>query len=119
MLCNAGEVSKLSGSLCRTAAMMAMAESPVKARLPLNISYNTAPNEKISERASASLASACSGDMYGAVPSMVPAWVMLRAAVSSAACSPLPASRLNSASPKSSSLMPDAVTKMLAGFRSR
>src|ERR1035441_1019753 len=50
---------------------------------------------------------------------MVPASVRPMVAVRSAARSQSPPSRVNSASPKSSSLIPDDVTMMLAGFRSR
>ena len=48
---------------------------PAKALRPVAISYNTAPNAKISERASASLPSNCSGAMYWSVPSSVPSEV--------------------------------------------
>src|SRR5256885_5882416 len=48
---------------------------PVNAALPLNISYNSAPKEKISERRSVDLPTACSGDMYAAVPMIIPARV--------------------------------------------
>ena len=60
------------GSEARMAATMLAWLLPVKARLPEAISYNTAPKEKMSERASASLPSNCSGDMYWNVPSTVP-----------------------------------------------
>ena len=45
-------------------------------RLPVTISYTIAPNAKISVRASASLASSCSGAMYCMVPRIVPAAVI-------------------------------------------
>jgi hypothetical protein len=45
---------------------------PVKARRPEAISYNTAPRAKMSERASASFPSTCSGDMYWNVPTTMP-----------------------------------------------
>src|ERR1019366_1217485 len=48
---------------------------PSNGRFPANISYNTAPKAKMSERGSASLPSICSGDMYCTVPTMVPAVV--------------------------------------------
>ena len=52
-----------TGSECSTDASVESLESPMKARLPVTISYNTAPNEKISDRASTVCPSACSGDM--------------------------------------------------------
>ena len=59
----AGGACNGRGSSRSTAAMVEIALSPSKARRPLSISYSTAPNEKTSERASAGLPSACSGDM--------------------------------------------------------
>ena len=56
--------------------------SPVKARRPVTISYKTAPNEKMSDRASTGLPSACSGDMYAVVPTIVPWFVKGAVAVS-------------------------------------
>jgi len=47
----------------RTAESVESPESPSKARWPVTISYSTAPNEKMSERASTFNPSACSGDM--------------------------------------------------------
>src|SRR5215471_925753 len=44
---------------------------PSKAFFPVAISYSTAPNAKMSVRASASLASSCSGAMYCNVPRML------------------------------------------------
>ncbi len=52
-----------TGSECSTDASVESFESPEKARRPVTISYNTAPNEKMSERASTGCPSACSGDM--------------------------------------------------------
>ena len=52
------------GSEARIAATILAWLLPVKARLPEAISYNTAPSAKMSERASASFPSSCSGDMY-------------------------------------------------------
>ena len=52
------------GSRSRTAAMALAGVLPSKARLPVAISYSTAPNAKMSERASAGLPSTCSGAMY-------------------------------------------------------
>ena len=45
---------------------------PANARVPDSISYRTAPKLKMSDRASSGLPSACSGDMYAAVPTTVP-----------------------------------------------
>ena len=44
----------------------------VNACLPVAISYSNAPRAKMSLRASASLPSNCSGDMYWKVPTKVP-----------------------------------------------
>ena len=57
--------------------------SPAKGRLPVAISYSTIPNEKMSERESTGLPSACSGDMYWTVPTIFPSAVIV--AVASAA----------------------------------
>ena len=46
-----------------------------KGRTPVAVSYNTVPKEKRSVRGSSSLPSACSGDMYATVPSVLPALV--------------------------------------------
>jgi len=63
------------GSEARIAATMLAWLFPVNARFPVAISYSTAPSEKMSERASASLPSVCSGDMYWNVPTIVPSAV--------------------------------------------
>src|SRR5437016_4029472 len=47
----------------RTAESVEIPDPPSKARRPVTISYRTEPKEKISERASTRLPSACSGDM--------------------------------------------------------
>src|ERR1035438_6598365 len=47
----------------RTDESVEILDPPSNARRPLTISYKTEPNEKISERASTGLPSACSGDM--------------------------------------------------------
>src|SRR5260370_5122703 len=60
------------GSDARIAATMLAWLFPVNARLPVALSYSTAPSAKMSERASASLPSVCSGDMYWNVPTRVP-----------------------------------------------
>ena len=53
-----------SGSAARIAAMVYAVVLPSNARLPVTISYNTAPRAKMSLRASASPPSNCSGAMY-------------------------------------------------------
>ena len=60
--------------MCRSrmAAMTLSWLLPSKARLPVSISKSTAPREKMSLRASASLPWICSGVMYCKVPTMVP-----------------------------------------------
>src|SRR5271156_285856 len=93
----------------------------------------TAPNEKMSMRASASLPSICSGDMYRIVPTMLPTvvsglpglamgvamLVVCAADKSGAADEPGAPDILGSASPKSINFAPDFVSMMLPGFRSR
>src|ERR1700687_1387217 len=60
------------GSFSRIAEATLSGLLPSKARLPVIISYSTAPSEKRSERASASRPSSCSGAMYWNVPTTVP-----------------------------------------------
>src|SRR5215469_236943 len=45
---------------------------PRKDKTPVAISYNTAPNENRSVRASSSFPLTCSGDIYATVPSVEP-----------------------------------------------
>ncbi len=45
---------------------------PLKGRRPASISYSTTPKEKISLRESTGFPDACSGDMYGMVPTIMP-----------------------------------------------
>ena len=49
--------------------------APSNAFFPVTISYTTAPNAKMSVRASASLPSNCSGAIYCSVPMIVPSAV--------------------------------------------
>ena len=78
-----------------------------------------APNEKMSERASSGLPSACSGDMYAAVPRMMPAPVRASPVGSSVWLEAAEGS-LSFASPKSSTFTaPPDPTITLAGLRSR
>ena len=57
-----------AGSSLRIFASTARFESPTKGLRPVTISYRTAPKLKMSERASTLRPSACSGDIYAAVP---------------------------------------------------
>ena len=106
---DAGE-SRGRGSSRTTAFSVSRSDSRSKTRLPVSNSYSTAPKLKTSDRTSVALPCACSGDMYDAVPSTVPAMVRVASSV--------PCARIL-ASPKSSSLAPLVVIMMLAGFRSR
>src|SRR5215210_2600409 len=62
--CSAAEAINGAGSSRNTAATMCAAVCPGNARVPVTISYRTAPKLKISDLASSGLPSACSGDMY-------------------------------------------------------
>src|SRR5262249_14980691 len=53
-----------TGSSCKIADATLSWLFPSNAFLPVNISYSTMPNEKISLRPSISFPSTCSGDMY-------------------------------------------------------
>ena len=55
--------------------------SPWNGWRPVNISYTTTPKEKTSLRWSAGNPFACSGDMYAAVPRMMPAWLAIMLSV--------------------------------------
>ena len=63
--CGSGAVMVLmrGGSSRSTAAIVDIVVEPSNARRPVAISYSTDPNEKMSERASTTPPSACSGDM--------------------------------------------------------
>ena len=98
---------------------------PMKGFLPEAISYSIAPRAKMSLRASASLPSICSGDMYWNVPRIVPstvsgalAGVSVRRREKSAPLTSASGVKCL-ARPKSRSLTPDAVSMMLPGLRSR
>ena len=103
------------GSRSSTAARSSVTVEPAKTRLADSISYRMQPKDQMSVRVSVSLPQACSGDMYAAVPTMVPAAV----SVSSAVAPSGPADAGDLASPKSSTLAPPAVSMMFSGFRSR
>src|ERR1700722_5262264 len=64
-----------SGSFSRIALATLIWLLPSNGRLPVVISYKTAPRANTSERPSASLPSICSGDMYWMVPMIAPAVV--------------------------------------------
>ena len=110
-----------SGDLSRTAASTSVNESPANVRRLASVSNSTHPNAQTSVLRSTGLPQACSGDMYAAVPMIMPACVISAVAVA--------ASLMRSgdedtaaafASPKSSTLTcPPGVILMLAGFRSR
>ena len=62
-----------SGSARITAASVSVTVSPLKAILPVSISYSTQPNDQMSARRSTDLPLACSGAIYAAVPRIIPA----------------------------------------------
>ncbi len=62
-----------SGSLLIREANVSVTVSPAKTILPVSISKNTQPKAQISVRRSAAFPFACSGDMYAAVPRIIPA----------------------------------------------
>ena len=64
-----------SGSRSRITAIVSDVVSPPNARRPVSISYSTHPKAQMSVRLSTALPRACSGDMYGAVPSSTPSIV--------------------------------------------
>ena len=66
-----------SGSLSMTAAIVSVSVARPNAGRPVNISYNTQPNAQMSVCASTRCPRACSGDMYAAVPRIIPASVAL------------------------------------------
>ena len=113
-----GRITRIARGVSRkTLLRTAGIESPPNARVPVNISYSTAPVEKMSERASTGLPSACSGDIYAAVPRTVPAAV---AGPVVRVLSPGLLRDCRLASPKSRILStPAPVTITLAGLMSR
>jgi hypothetical protein len=119
---NGCTVESEGGSDARIAAIVDDAVLPSNARLPVTISYSTAPSAKMSQRASASLPSSCSGAMYWKVPTTMPAMVSGCWGVATVCVSPElaePAGVTGFARPKSISLAPLFVSMMLPGFRSR
>ena len=118
-----GGASARSGSTLSTAAMVSETSSPANSRCAVSISNSTTPKAQMSARLSTALPRACSGDMYAAVPRIMPRcghrrrrhrrrarrrWLRGRAGSSAFA------------SPKSSTFtVPSGRTLMFAGFRSR
>ena len=123
-----------------------MTSSPRKARRPVSASYSTQPNAHMSARRSTARPRACSGDMYAAVPRIMPTPVIATGEVSvgdavgsgspgesgspaekEPPAPPVPPESPDHAalptafaSPKSSTLtVPSSATLMFAGFRSR
>ena len=113
--------SDQSGSFLTTASSTSGVVDPTNALLPASISYSTAPKEKISLRRSTGRPTACSGDMYAAVPRIMPARVCPMVMVGEFASEDLGGSSSRTlARPKSSTFTtPSGVILMLAGFRSR
>jgi len=114
------------GSALTIAAMRLVRELASNARFPVAISYSTAPNAKMSVRASASNPSSCSGAMYWNVPKIVPSCVSgfccvarLVAAVMPSVTELVPLLASSLARPKSSNFTPDFVSMMFPGLRSR
>src|SRR5712691_11568639 len=64
-----------AGWVLAAAYMMAVRLSPSKGGAPVSVSYITTPSEKMSERWSIALPTACSGDMYRGEPMTTPATV--------------------------------------------
>jgi hypothetical protein len=104
------------GSALRILAMSEASVLASNALRPETISWSTAPSEEISDRASASRPSSCSGAMYCNVPGVLPSDVI----GSMVGCSgSTPRSGSGFPMPNSSSLAPPFVRMTLAGFKSR
>ena len=111
-----------SGTSFSTAASTCDVVSPPNTCRPVSISRSTTPNAQRSLRLSTALPAACSGDMYAAVPRMMPACVACIDSVGEFIAFALdpPAGSIAFAKPKSSTFtVPSGRTLMLAGFRSR
>jgi len=70
-----------SSSARSTPARMSLTVSPAKSRWPVSISHTITPKAQMSARLSTALPRACSGDMYAAVPRIMPAAVPWAASV--------------------------------------
>src|SRR4051794_26729063 len=109
-----------TGSCSRIAAVKPAALVASNARLPVNISYTTAPNAQRSVRASVGLPSSCSGAMYCKVPTMTRSPVRGADRVADMTLiAPWSPSAASLASPKSRSFAPDFVSITFEGLRSR
>jgi hypothetical protein len=90
---------------------------PAKGERPASISYSITPSDQMSVRASTCWPRACSGDMYAAVPTTVPASVLTPIWVVSA---PPPTTGASLARPKSSTLTtPSGRSMTFSGLMSR
>src|ERR1700687_5841920 len=92
---------------------------PLESLFPVNISYTTAPNAKMSVRALASSPSSCSGAMYWNVPRMAPWAVRFGGVVGNIENPAAATAGVCLARPKSRSFAPAFVSMILPGFRSR
>jgi hypothetical protein len=113
-----------SGSFVITVTMHSVTSSPRNARRPVNISYNKQPNAQMSAPLSTGLPRACSGDMYAAVPRIMPTPVICTGVVivgDAVSCGLMAdAGSIAFAKPKSNTFtVPSSRTLMFAGFRSR
>src|ERR1700724_1136586 len=108
-----------SGSFSRIALATLNWLFPSNAFFPVNISYSTAPNEKMSLRPSTSFPSICSGDMYCIVPTIIPSCVTGELGIAAVTVTPLTGPATGFANPKSSSFAPVVVSITFPGFRSR
>ena len=109
-----------SRSRSSTFAITCATVSPVNSRCPVSISNSTTPKDQMSLRLSAVRPAACSGDIYAAVPMIMP--ICVAAAVSVGDCDGSLAGVGSSAlaKPKSNTLtVPSSRTLMFAGLRSR
>ena len=108
------------GSSLRIAPSRLARVLPSNAVRPVSISNSSAPNAKMSVRASASSPSICSGAMYWNVPRIVPCTVRFAGDVGGIDCAVAATTGTALfASPKSSSFAPASVSMTFAGLRSR
>ena len=119
-----GGSASQSGSRFSTVASVSDMSSPSNARLPVSISNSTQPNAQMSARLSTVFPRACSGDMYAAVPRIMPACVIAGVVIvgdiDEIRRRARPTGSIAFARPKSSTFtVPSARTLMFAGFRSR
>ncbi len=97
------------------AATRSLSFVALNGRRPLNISYNRAPYEKMSDRASPISLFSCSGAMYGSVPA-ASRWISTDDVGAMSTSGRLRSSGL--ARPKSKTFAPFAVIMTLPGFKS-